>query len=207
MGHKSLLYSGILMKSRTTRINRKTKETEVTIEVNLDGKGEIYIKTGLTFIDHLITSLAKHAMLDLKLNAKSIDGIDHHLIEDVAIALGNSMDLSLGNRNGIVRFGHSSVPMDESLAEASLDLIKRQYQRIDLSIQRNQIEGISKEDLEHFFRSLAQNLNICVHITVKYGENDHHKIESAIKAFAIAWRNAASRDEKQKGVPSTKGAM
>jgi imidazoleglycerol-phosphate dehydratase len=195
------------MKSRTTRINRKTKETEVTIEVNLDGKGEIYIKTGLTFIDHLITSLAKHAMLDLKLNAKSIDGIDHHLIEDVAIALGNSMDLSLGNRNGIVRFGHSSVPMDESLAEASLDLIKRQYQRIDLSIQRNQIEGISKEDLEHFFRSLAQNLNICVHITVKYGENDHHKIESAIKAFAIAWRNAASRDEKQKGVPSTKGAM
>lgn len=195
------------MKSRTTRINRKTKETEVTIEVNLDGKGEISIKTGLTFIDHLITSLAKHAMLDLKLNAKSIDGIDHHLIEDVAIALGNSMDLSLGNRNGIVRFGHSSVPMDESLAEASLDLIKRQYQRIDLSIQRNQIEGISKEDLEHFFRSLAQNLNICVHITVKYGENDHHKIESAIKAFAIAWRNAASRDEKQKGVPSTKGAM
>lgn len=195
------------MKSRTTRINRKTKETEVTIEVNLDGKGEIYIKTGLTFIDHLITSLAKHAMLDLKLNAKSIDGIDHHLIEDVAIALGNSMDLSLGNRTGIVRFGHSSVPMDESLAEASLDLIKRQYQRIDLSIQRNQIEGISKEDLEHFFRSLAQNLNICVHITVKYGENDHHKIESAIKAFAIAWRNAATRDEKQKGVPSTKGAM
>lgn len=195
------------MKSRTTRINRKTKETEVTIEVNLDGKGKISIKTGLTFIDHLITSLAKHAMLDLKLNAKSIDGIDHHLIEDVAIALGNSMDLSLGNRNGIVRFGHSSVPMDESLAEASLDLIKRQYQRIDLSIQRNQIEGISKEDLEHFFRSLAQNLNICVHITVKYGENDHHKIESAIKAFAIAWRNAASRDEKQKGVPSTKGAM
>lgn len=195
------------MKSRTTRINRKTKETEVTIEVNLDGKGEISIKTGLTFIDHLITSLAKHAMLDLKLNAKSIDGIDHHLIEDVAIALGNSMDLSLGNRSGIVRFGHSSVPMDESLAEASLDLIKRQYQRIDLSIQRNQIEGISKEDLEHFFRSLAQNLNICAHITVKYGENDHHKIESAIKAFAIAWRNAASRDEKQKGVPSTKGAM
>lgn len=195
------------MKSRTTRINRKTKETEVTIEVNLDGKGEISIKTGLTFIDHLITSLAKHAMLDLKLNAKSIDGIDHHLIEDVAIALGNSMDLSLGNRSGIVRFGHSSVPMDESLAEASLDLIKRQYQRIDLSIQRNQIEGISKEDLEHFFRSLAQNLNICAHITVKYGENDHHKIESAIKAFAIAWRNAATRDEKQKGVPSTKGAM
>ncbi len=195
------------MKPRTARINRKTKETEVLVEVNLDGKGEISIKTGLPFLDHLITSLSKHAMLDLKLNAKSIDGIDHHLIEDTAIALGNAMDQSLGNRVGIVRFGHSTVPMDESLAEASLDLVKRQYQRIDLSIERNQIEGISKEDLEHFFRSLAQNLNICMHVSVKYGENDHHKIEAAIKAFAVAWRIAAGYDGKQKGVPSTKGAM
>lgn len=195
------------MKSRTARINRRTKETEVLIEINLDGKGKISIKTGLPFLDHLITSLSKHAMLDLKLNAKSKDGIDHHLIEDTAIALGNAMDQSLGNRVGIVRFGHSTVPMDESLAEASLDLIKRQYQRIDLSIERNQIEGISKEDLEHFFRSLAQNLNICMHVSVKYGENDHHKIEAAIKAFAVAWRTAAGYDGKQKGVPSTKGAM
>ncbi|MDE1769835.1 MAG: imidazoleglycerol-phosphate dehydratase [Thaumarchaeota archaeon] len=196
------------MKSRTAQINRKTKETEVLVEVNLNGNGKISIKTGLPFLDHLITSLAKHAMLDLKLNAKSMDGIDHHLIEDAAISLGNAMDQALGNRVGIVRFGHSSVPMDESLAEASLDLIKRQYQRIDLSIERNQIEGISKEeDLEHFFRSLAQNLNICMHVSVKYGENDHHKIEAAIKAFAVAWRIAAGYDGKQKGVPSTKGAM
>jgi imidazoleglycerol-phosphate dehydratase len=195
------------MKSRTARINRKTKETEVLVEVNIDGNGKISIKTGLPFLDHLITSLAKHAMLDLKLNAKSMDGIDHHLIEDTAISLGNAMDQSLGNRIGIVRFGHSSVPMDESLAEASLDLIKRQYQRIDLSIERKQIEGISKEDLEHFFRSLAQNLNICMHGSVKYGENDHHKIEAAIKAFAVAWRTAAGYDGKQKGIPSTKGAM
>jgi imidazoleglycerol-phosphate dehydratase len=195
------------MKSRIARINRKTKETEVLVEVNIDGNGKISIKTGLPFLDHLITSLAKHAMLDLKLNAKSMDGIDHHLIEDTAISLGNAMDQSLGNRVGIVRFGHSSVPMDESLAEASLDLIKRQYQRIDLSIERNQIEGISKEDLGHFFRSLAQNLNICMHVTVKYGDNDHHKIEAAIKAFAVAWRTAAGYDGNQKGVPSTKGAM
>jgi len=195
------------MKSRIARINRKTKETEVLVEVNIDGNGKISIKTGLPFLDHLITSLAKHAMLDLKLNAKSMDGIDHHLIEDTAITLGNAMDQSLGNRIGIVRFGYSSVPMDESLAEASLDLIKRQYQRIDLSIERNQIEGISKEDLEHFFRSLAQNLNICMHVTIKYGDNDHHKIEAAIKAFAVAWRTAAGYDRKQKGTPSTKGAM
>ena len=195
------------MKSRKAHINRKTKETEVLVEVNLDGTGKISVKTGLSFLDHLIISLSKHAMLDLKLNAKSMDGIDHHLIEDTAIALGNAMDQSLGNRTGIVRFGHASIPMDESLAEASLDLIKRQYQRIDLSIKRNQIEEISKEDLEHFFRSLAQNLNICVHVSVKYGENDHHKIEAAIKAFAVAWRMAAGYDVKQKGIPSTKGAM
>ncbi|MDE1728593.1 MAG: imidazoleglycerol-phosphate dehydratase HisB [Thaumarchaeota archaeon] len=195
------------MKSRKSHINRKTKETEVLVEVNLDGTGMISIKTGLPFLDHLVTSLSKHAMLDLKLSAKSMDGIDHHLIEDTAIALGNAMDKSLGDRTGIVRFGYASVPMDESLADASLDLIKRQYQRIDLSIKRNQIEGISKEDLEHFFRSLAQNLNICMHVSVKYGDNDHHKIEAAIKAFAVAWRTAASYDNKQKGIPSTKGAM
>ncbi|TLX93540.1 MAG: imidazoleglycerol-phosphate dehydratase [Thaumarchaeota archaeon] len=195
------------MKSRIGRITRKTKETEVSAVVNLDGKGKISVKTGLPFLDHLIISLAKHAMFDLKLNAISKDGINHHLVEDIAIALGNSMDASLGNRTGIVRFGYASVPMDESLAEASLDLVKRQYQKIVLSIERNQIEGISKEDLEHFFRSLGQNLNICMHLSVKYGENDHHKIEAVIKAFAIAWRMAASSDKKQRGIPSTKGAM
>jgi len=195
------------MKSRLGRINRKTKETEVSVTVNLDGNGKISVKTGVSFLDHLITSLGKHAMLDLTLKAVSKDGIAHHLIEDTAIALANAIDLALGNRSSITRFGHASVPMDESLAEASLDLVKRQYHKIDLGIERNQIEGISKEDLEHFFRSFAQNLNICIHITVKYGKNDHHKIEAAIKAFAIAWRAAASYDKKQKGIPSTKGAM
>jgi len=189
------------------RITRKTKETEVSVVVNLDGKGKISVKTGVPFLDHLITSLAKHAMFDLKLNAVSKDGINHHLVEDAAIALGNAMDQSLGNRAGIVRFGYASVPMDESLAEASLDLVKRQYHKIELSIERNQIEGISKEDLEHFFRSLTQNLNACIHISVKYGENDHHKIEAAIKAFAVAWRAAVSFDRKQRGIPSTKGTM
>ena len=195
------------MKSRIGRINRKTKETEVSVTVNLDGNGKISVKTGINFLDHLITSFGKHSMLDITLKSISKDGITHHLIEDTGIALANAIDLALRNRFGITRFGHASVPMDESLAEASLDLIKRQYHKIDLGIERNQIEGISKEDLEHFFRSFAQNLNVCMHITVKYGENDHHKIEAAIKAFAVAWRAAASYDKKQKGVPSTKGAM
>ena len=195
------------MKSRLGRINRKTKETEVSVNVNLDGNGKILVKTGVSFLDHLITSLGKHAMLDLTLKAVSKDGIAHHLIEDTGIALANAIDLALGNRSSITRFGHASVPMDESLAEASIDLVKRQYHKIDLGIERKNIEGISKEDLEHFFRSFAQNLNFCIHVTVKYGENDHHKIEAAIKAFAVAWRAAASYDKKQKGIPSTKGAM
>lgn len=195
------------MRSRVGRINRKTKETEVSVNVNLDGNGKVSVKTGISFLDHMITSLAKHSMLDLKLNAVSKDGIAHHLIEDTGIALANAMDLSLGNRSGIVRFGHASIPMDESLAEASLDLVKRPYYKIDLVIERKEIEGISREDLEHFFQSFAQNLNICMHITVKYGKNDHHKIEAALKAFAIAWRAAAGPDKKQKGIPSTKGAM
>ena len=195
------------MKSRLGRINRKTKETEVSVTVNLDGNGKISVKTGISFLDHLIISLGKHAMFDLTLKAVSKDGIAHHLIEDTGIALANAIDLALGNRSNITRFGHASVPMDESLAEASLDLVKRQYHKIDLGIERNQIEGISKEDLEHFFSSFAQNLNSCIHVTVKYGKNDHHKIEAAIKAFAVAWRAAASYDKKQKGIPSTKGAM
>lgn len=195
------------MKSRLGRINRKTKETEVSVTVNLDGNGKISVRTGISFLDHLITSLGKHAMLDLTLKAVSKDGIDHHLIEDAGIALANAIDLALGNRSSITRFGHASVPMDESLAEVSLDLVKRQYNKIDLGIERNKIEGMSREDLEHFFHSFAQNLNSCIHITVKYGKNDHHKIEAAIKAFAVAWRMASSYDKKQKGIPSTKGAM
>ena len=195
------------MKSRIGRVVRKTKETEVSVTVNLDGKGKISVKTGQSFLDHLVSSFAKHAMFDLTLNAVSRDRIDHHLVEDVALTLGNALDKSLGNRTGIVRFGYASVPMDESLAEASLDLVKRQYHKIELAIARNQIEGVSKEDLEHFFRSLAQSLNCCTHISVKYGENDHHKVEAAIKALAVALRVASSRDKKQTGIPSTKGAM
>ena len=195
------------MTTRKSKIKRETKETSVSISLNIDGSGITSIDTGISFLDHLIISFGKHSMLDLTIKAKSKDKIEHHLIEDTAIAIGSSVDKALGNRVGITRFSYASVPMDESLAEASLDLVKRPYSKITLLIKRNSIEGISKEDIEHFFQSLAQNLNSCLHVTVKYGDNDHHKIEAAIKSLAVAVRNASSKDKKQKGIPSTKGAM
>ena len=195
------------MNQRTSKIKRSTKETEVSVSVNLDGMGKTSVKTGISFLDHLITSFGKHSMIDLQVKSKSNDNIEHHLIEDTAITIGSAIDKALGNRSGITRFSFASVPMDESLAEASLDLIKRPYSRLELSIKRSNIESMSKEDIEHFFQSLIQNLNCCIHLTVKYGENDHHKIESAIKSLAVALRTATSKDTKQKGIPSTKGAM
>jgi len=198
---------GILMKSRTSKIKRTTKETDVTVSVNLDGNGKISVNTGISFLDHLITAFGKHSMMDLQVKAKSIDKIEHHLIEDTAISIGSAVDKALGNRSGIVRFSYASVPMDESLAEASIDLVKRPFYKIVLSLKRAKIEGMSKEDIEHFVQSLLQNLNSCIHLTVKYGENDHHKIEAAIKSLAVAFRIASSKDKKQKGIPSTKGAM
>lgn len=195
------------MKPRTSKIKRTTKETDVTVNVNLDGQGKISVSTGISFLDHLITAFGKHAMLDLQIKSKSLDKIEHHLIEDTAIAIGTAVDKALGNRSGIVRFSYASVPMDESLAEASIDLVKRPYSKISLSLKRTKIEDMSKEDIEHFVQSLIQNLNSCIHLTVKYGENDHHKIEAALKSLAVAFRIASSNDKKQKGIPSTKGAM
>jgi len=195
------------MKPRTAKINRETKETSIKTTVNLDGTGKISVQTGISFLDHLITSFGKHSMIDLTIRAKSLDNIEHHLIEDIAITIGTAIDKALGDRSGITRFSYASVPMDESLAETSIDLVKRPFNKITLLIKRTKTEGISKEDMEHFFTSLTQNLRSCIHITVKYGENDHHKVEAAIKSLAVAIRLASSPDKKRKGVPSTKGAM
>ena len=197
----------MLAAARTARVERLTKETAVTVKVNIDGTGKTSIKTGLSFIDHLVTSIGKHAMIDITLNGKSNDGIVHHLAEDVAIALAQTVDKALGDRAKIARFGYAVVPMDESLAYVSIDLVKRPYQKVELKLTRDSIEGVPREDLEHFARSLVQNLNACTHMIVHYGDNDHHKVEAALKAFAVALRMATSIDSRRKGIPSTKGAM
>ena len=193
--------------ARKARVVRETKETSVTVEVNIDGTGNARAKTGIPFIDHLIVSVSKHSMIDVSLTGKSNDGIVHHLAEDVAIALSQTIDKALGDRSRIVRFGSAMVPMDEALAYVAIDLVKRQYHKADLKLERDSIEGVPREDLDHFVRSLLQNLNACTHMIVEYGDNDHHKVEAALKAFALALRAAACTDAKRKGVPSTKGAM
>jgi imidazoleglycerol-phosphate dehydratase len=192
---------------RTAKTERITKETSITAEVKIEGSGKVNVKTSLPFIDHLITAIGKHGMIDINLIAKSNDGIIHHLIEDISITLSQAIDKALGNRSRIARFGYAIVPMDESLAYVSIDLVRRQFCNIQLKLSRDSIEGIAREDLEHFVISLAQNLNACTHIIIEYGENDHHKIECAIKAFAISLRMAANIDRNLKGVPSTKGTM
>jgi imidazoleglycerol-phosphate dehydratase len=192
---------------RTAKVERITKETSVTAEVKIEGSGKINVKTSLPFIDHLITAIGKHSMMDINMMAKSNDDIVHHLIEDISITLSQAIDTALGNRSRIVRFGYAIVPMDESLAYVSIDLVKRQFCNIQLKLTRDYVEGIAREDLEHFVLSLAQNINACTHIIIEYGDNDHHKIECAIKAFAISLRMAANIDKKMKGVPSTKGTM
>lgn len=197
----------MLVSSRRAKLERITKETAVTVQVNIDGTGKTNVKTGLSFIDHLVTSIGKHAMIDITVNGKSNDGIVHHLAEDVAIALAQTIDKALGDRTRIARFGYALIPMDEALAYVSMDLVKRQYQRMELRLTRDTIEEVPREDLEHFVRSLVQNLNACTHVIVHYGDNDHHKVEAALKAFAVALRMAISMDRKRKGVPSTKEAM
>lgn len=192
---------------RSAQIVRNTRETSLTVNADIDGNGQSSVKTDLNFLDHLISTIVRHSLIDLELTAQSNDHIVHHVIEDTAIALSQTLDMALLERKNIRRFGYASVAMDDSLASVSIDLVRRQFHKIELQLMNNMTEGIQKEDLEHFVRSLVQNLNACTHIEVKYGDNDHHKLEAALKAFAVAFRMAATIDTRGIGVPSTKGEM
>ena len=194
-------------KLRIASLSRSTSETTIKINVNLDGEGRAQITTGLKFLDHLITTFCKYSLVDIEAEVKSNDSIMHHLIEDIAICIGQGLDKALGNRARIMRFGYAIVPMDDSRSNSAIDLVRREFSKFELKLERKEVEGIAKEDIEHFFRSLLQNLVACTHILVEYGKDDHHKLESAMKSFAIAFRNAATIDQRRKGVPSTKELM
>lgn len=192
---------------RTATLRRTTSETTISINVNLDGDGRAQIVSGLKFLDHLITTFCKYSLVDIEAEVKSHDSILHHLIEDIAICIGQGLDKALGDRARIMRFGYAIVPMDDSRSNSAIDLVRRQFSKFELKLERNEVEGIAKEDIEHFFRSLLQNLVACTHILVEYGKDDHHKLESAMKSFAIAFRNASAIDQRRKGLPSTKDMM
>jgi imidazoleglycerol-phosphate dehydratase len=192
---------------RTATLRRTTSETTISINVNLDGDGRAQIVSGLKFLDHLITTFCKYSLVDIEAEVNSHDSILHHLIEDIAICIGQGLDKALGDRARIMRFGYAIVPMDDSRSNSAIDLVRRQFSKFELKLERNEVEGMAKEDIEHFFRSLLQNLVACTHILVEYGKDDHHKLESAMKSFAIAFRNAAAIDQRRKGLPSTKDMM
>jgi imidazoleglycerol-phosphate dehydratase len=193
---------------RTGEVARKTKETDISVRVVLDGTGKAEAKTGVAFLDHMLHSLATHSLMDVTVRAKG--DLQHHTVEDVGITLGKAIGEALGDRAGIRRFGDAVVPMDDALALAAVDLVKRPFSVLDLKLERVTLEDAPREDLEHFFGSLAQALEATVHIKVLEGSNDHHKYEAAVKAFALALREAAAPDPrraKARGPPSSKGSM
>ena len=190
---------------RTDEVYRKTKETEVTAKVNLDGKGKVEVSTGIAFFDHLLTSFATHSLIDV--TAKVYGDLKHHSVEDLGIGLGEAFSKALGNREGITRFGFAAVPMDESLAFAAVDLVKRPYSVINLKLRGKRIEDMATEDILHFFEAFTTSLSANIHVWTEYGGNDHHKAEAAVKALARSFRQAVAMDPRRKGVPSSKGAM
>jgi len=192
--------------SREAKLERKTAEVEISVWVNLDGKGEAYVDTGVKFLDHLLVTIAKHALFDLTVKAKG--DLKHHVCEDVALVLGEAISKALRDRRGIRRFGFAYVPMDDSLARAAVDLGGRPYICLDLLVDQPQVEDIRVEDFKQFFASLAQTSKSNIHLAVIYGENSHHKIEAAAKALAIALKDATSLEpRRENAVPSAKGVI
>ena len=190
---------------RTDEVYRKTRETEVTVKVNLDGEGKADIATGIAFFDHLLTSLATHSLIDVVAKVKG--DLKHHAIEDLAISLGEAISKALGSRDGITRFGFTAVPMDDALAFAAVDLVKRPYAVINLKLKGKKVEDMATEDIVHFFETLAPSLCANIHVWTEYGGNDHHKAEAAVKALALSLKTATSMDPRRKGVPSSKGVI
>ncbi len=195
------------MSGRTATIERTTRETAVTLTLNLDGSGAVAVATGIGFLDHLLTSLALHAGWDLELACRGdLEVDDHHTAEDCALALGEAIDRALGERRGLARFGWAYAPLDEALARAVVDLSGRPWPEVRLELARDAVGGLAAENVEHVLRSLAMSSRSALHVDVLRGFNDHHRAEAAFKALALALRQAAARTVGD-AVPSTKGVL
>ena len=195
-------------KARRAEIERKTAETQISIKLNLDGEGKCDIATGIGFLDHMLTLLAKHSFMDLTVKAKGDLEVDsHHTVEDIGIVLGEALREALGDKAGIHRYGNCFIPMDETLAQVCLDFSGRPFLVFGAEIPKIQLGNYDAEMTEEFFRAVAVHCGLTLHIRVLYGSNVHHIIEAIFKAFARAVAEAAAVDPRVKGVMSSKGVL
>jgi imidazoleglycerol-phosphate dehydratase len=197
------------MKARTASLHRKTTETDIRIRLNLDGQGKYSVSTGIRFLDHMLELFARHGGFDLDLQARGdLDVDQHHTVEDVGIAMGESLLKALGTKKGINRAGYFVMPMDETLALASVDLGGRPYLVLKAPIRARLVGDLQSELLEDFFQGFATSAKANVHLKIFYGRSSHHAIEALFKALARALRYACSRDSRLKDqLPSTKGLL
>ncbi len=194
--------------TRTATVERKTKETDVRVTLNLDGTGRADIATGVPMLDHLLSHVAMHGLLDLEIRATGDLQIDaHHTVEDVAIVLGDALNRALGDKRDIVRIGHAYVPMDESLVFVAVDLSGRAYAMIAAAFSAPMLGAMSVSLVVHFFETLATHAKMNLHARVLYGRDDHHKAEAMFKAFGRALAMAVAVDPRREGVASTKGII
>ena len=190
---------------RVSKVRRKTKETEIEVELNLDGLGKAKINTEIKFLNHLLASFAKHGCFDLKLRARG--DFKHHIAEDAMIALGEAIERALGKKVGIERMGDAIVPMDDALVLAAVDLSGRAFPDIEAKFAKRRLDDLNSDMIEHMLQALATNGKFNLHVKVLRGKNDHHKAEAIFKALGVALTRAASRSPRRREVPSTKGVL
>ena len=194
---------------RVGKVERRTKETEIMAEVNLDGQGRSEIATGIGFLDHMLDQLARHSLIDLTCKAKGDLHIDyHHTTEDTGIAIGEAVSKAMGDRKGITRYGEATIPMDETLTRVTLDASNRPYLIWKVNFSRDKLGEMDTELFKEWFQAFAQNAGLTLHVENLYGENNHHIVESSFKALARALRQAVEIDpRKSDAIPSTKGTL
>ena len=193
---------------RKVKISRTTKETGIKLDLNLDGLGKHKISTSIPFLDHMLSLLAAHGLFDLMIQARGDTAVDfHHTVEDIGICLGSALKQALGGKEGVRRYGSAFVPMDESLASVHVDLSGRPHLVYHVPLRKRKIGDFDTELVKEFFQALVNNAAITLHAQVAYGNNGHHMVESLFKACGRALRQAVSKDEKVRGVPSTKGRL
>lgn len=193
---------------RTASIERKTKETDIRLSLNLDGKGETRLSSGIPFFDHMLEQIGRHGLIDLYIEAHGDLEIDaHHTVEDIGICLGESLRDALGDKSGIVRYGHAYVPLDEALSRVVLDLSGRPGLEYAVAFPKERVGDFDVDLFKEFFQAVCNHARITLHIDCIRGANNHHIIETVFKAFGRALRMAVEPDPRQSGIPSTKGAL